>query len=199
MTELFEFLIILFIIVLACLLSAFLIKRIRALFSVLSLAKINSVSVRMLHPINLLLPFTSRRPTARITAREKHFDVYLYHGGGRTKFVHIASDRYTVVFSKRGGMTAKGAGRGFGTKKRVVVNLPTGVSHPKVRLLPRIESTDATPILLFCPAPHELTFVTPERTSIRVAFTGDKIGRWQIFTPDTLARYIDRESRGFYD
>lgn len=199
MVELIEFLLISLALVLSFILLIFLIRRTAFLFSLLKLRKSEEIEVRLVSLISLFLPFTAKKPLAKVRVRKKLFSIYLYHGGGRWRYVHIASDRYTVVFSKLGGKTVRSASRTLGTSKRVIINLPSGVSRSKVRLLPEIKESEAIPLLVFSPEPAELTYVTKERTSIKVAFTGERVGSWLIFTKDTLLSYLDRESRGFFD
>lgn len=199
MTELIE----LFLILAACITVTiwlvFFIRRLSLLLSLRGIRRTEGVYVKFkLLPL-AFLPFTAKKPIATVRVREKLFDIYLYHGGGRWRYVHIANDRYSVVYTKLGGMTPKGISNSTATNKRVLVNMPTGVGSAKVRLLPEGNGGIGTPLLVFSPAPAELTYVSEERTSIKVAFTGERIGKWQIFTKETLINYLDRESRGFYD
>ena len=199
MTELIEFILIFSACILIIIWLAFFIRRIALFFSLHKLKKQSDTDIKITFLPALFLPFTAKKPLATVRVRKKLFDIYLYNGGGRGRFVHIANEKFTVVFSKLGGMASKGASRTLGTNKRVIINLPSGVGRAKVRLLPEIKEGSNTPLLVFSPAPAELTYVTEERTSIKVAFTGERIGKWQIFTKDTLSRYLDRESRGFFD
>lgn len=54
-------------------------------------------------------------------------------------------------------------------------------------------------ILLFSPAPYEVSYVTEERSTIRLAFTGDELYGYRIFTPSTFVTFIDREKRRMED
>jgi len=199
MVELLEFILIFSAAAVVIAWLCFVIMRLSVLFSLLSLRKTDGIEVTFKSLPSIFLPATAKKPLATVRVRNKLFDIYLYHGGGRWRYVHIANDRYTVVFSKLGGMTPKGASKTLGTNKRVLINLPSGVSRARVRLLPQIKNDESIPLLVFSPAPAELTYVTEERTSIRVAFTGERVGRWLIFTKDTVLNYLDRESRGFFD
>ena len=178
---------------------AFFMRRTVFLVSLLSLRKVEGIELKIAFLPALILPRTLKKPLIEIKVREKIYDVYLYHGGGKWRYVHIANERYSVVFSKLGGMASRGVSRTLGTSKRVAINLPGGVGRAKVRTLPKPKGNGHVPLLVFSPEPAELTYVTKERTSIRVAFTGERIGLWQIFTRDTLINYLDRDSRGFYD
>ena len=50
-------------------------------------------------------------------------------------------------------------------------------------------------ILLFTPAPNEVSYVTEEKTTIKLAFTGDEFYGMKIFTTSSFIAYADRETR----
>ena len=51
------------------------------------------------------------------------------------------------------------------------------------------------PVWIFNPAPGEVSLVTEEKTSIKLAFTGDTVYGEQIFTASTFAAYAERVFR----
>ena len=51
------------------------------------------------------------------------------------------------------------------------------------------------PILVFNPAPSNLTYVSDEKTSIKLAFTGDEFRGIKIFTGTSAANFLEREAR----
>ena len=57
------------------------------------------------------------------------------------------------------------------------------------------EKTQIREALILNPAPCEVSYVTEKKTSIRVAFTGDKVYGTEIFTATTFVNHIERESR----
>lgn len=52
-----------------------------------------------------------------------------------------------------------------------------------------------TPVLIFNPAPGEVSYVTEEKTSIKGAFTGDSVLGTLIFTSSTFPAFAERELR----
>ena len=73
-------------------------------------------------------------------------------------------------------------------------------SGNRVRVMSPVgEQTDTTRrtvrVILFSPAPHEVSFVTEDRSRIRLAFTGDELYGHKIFTPSTFVIFADREMR----
>ena len=112
------------------------------------------------------------------------------HTGGRFKLLRRVREPFKI----------------FGARVRVI---------PPLELdMPRAAEADASfsyftearepqekiiPALIFCPEPRELSYVTKERCSIKLAFMGDEVIGHRVFTPDTFESYIDRDSRGFYD
>ena len=51
------------------------------------------------------------------------------------------------------------------------------------------------PVLIFSPAPNEVSYVTETKNSIRVAFSGDRVYGARIFTASTFLTIADREYR----
>ena len=127
--------------------------------------------------------------------------IRLYSGGGITKFVHFASPKYSVIYSrvKTGRFVVSGRIRSrFITFADSAFNVGT-----KVFILPdfpipnddRLYGKKVERILLFNPAPNEVSFVTSEKTSIRTAFSGDDMYGMKIFTGSGFIAYADRQTR----
>jgi hypothetical protein len=125
--------------------------------------------------------------------------VRMYNGGGIGKAVHFASETYTVRFSRM--KTAVYVGRP--TRRRLVTATRGFAVGSKVIPFPRLKDdtvkgdgdTRIVPVLIFNPAPGEVSFVTPEKTSIKVAFTGDEVYGTRIFTASTFVTYAERSYR----
>ncbi len=207
MTSIFELIFIVLLIYLLIKLTLFLTERLSLIFKIRSLRKITGVRVEFTAPASSLLPFltprTSRAAVAYIHVGGKIYDLYLFSGEGRLRHVHIANEKYVATFSKRGGTgihiknTVVG-GRVLNSVTRFLV--PHRAERAKTRFLPDAKAEAGhIPVLLFSPVPNELTYVTKERTSIKVAFTGDTVGKFMIFTKSTFYNRIDRASRGFFD
>ncbi len=200
MTEVFEFILIFLALLIGAVCLLFVFRRVRLAFKVSAIRKLDGVRLKLASPLSLFSLGVSRRPLLHLYVKDSVYDVHLFNGGGRSRFVHIASEKYAVVYSKFGGITPRKASKTFSARPRTVVVMPSGIARAKTRIIPTPKRADGhIPVLLFCPEPSELTYVTPERTSIRVAFTGERVGDWLIFTAGTLFRHVDRSSRDFFD
>ncbi len=195
MTEILEFLLavlLLFFVLHAISLAA---KRASLVRKLKKLGKTDGISVRLLRNPYVSLLRLSAVPEAEVRIRDAVYLVRFYNGGAG-KSVHFASDRYTVKFGRlktaRYSRGAKGApGSSFpisiGTRVRVLPKMDcSGYESAEVR---------AIPVIIFNPAPYEVSYVTDEKTSIKVAFTGDSIYGAKIFTASTFIAYADREAR----
>lgn len=127
--------------------------------------------------------------------------IRLYSGGGITKLVHFASPNFSVVYSriKTGKFTVSGRIRSrFITFADSAFNVGT-----KVIILPDFPIQDDDSfygkrierVILFNPAPCEVSFVSEKKSSIRTAFNGDEMYGIKIFTASGFVRHADRETR----
>ncbi len=200
MTEVFEFILIITALVIGLGLITFLTRRAWLIIRLFRIRKIDGASIKLTSPLSLLSRGVSRRPLISVTLGGAVYDVHLFNGGGRSRVVHIASPKFAVVFTRLGGITPRRVSKTLTARPRAVVVMPSGVAGAKTRIIPTpARKNGHIPVLLFSPEPSELTYVTKERTSIKVAFTGEQVGSWLIFTKDTLIRHLDRRSRGFFD
>ena len=177
-------------------LISFVFKRTKLLISVLCLERLSGVEVNIESFARFFSPRVLPNPVCRVSVYGKIYSVRLYNGKGPLYAVHIVNERYSAVFMKSGGAVKA---RSFG--RRVVrISESSRVYFPRTVILPKLPcNNDEIPILIFNPAPRELTYVTSERNSIKVAFTGDEINGVKIFTKSTFLNFIDRDTRGFYD
>lgn len=191
-----EFLLLLVLLWLSASIIFFLAKRIRLLVSVLRLGKIAGVKVKITSLPAFFMPKLLKTPAARIGIRDKTYSVRIFNGRGSLYAAHIANKKYASVFLK----TAGGAKvRFFGRRTVKANNLKANVYFPRTVIIPPLAEGSDIPVMLFNPAPRELTYVTAEKNSILIAFTGDSVNGEMMFTANTFARYIDRDSRGFFD
>ena len=121
------------------------------------------------------------------------YHIRLYSGVGPSRVVHFASERYSVV-SSRIGMTAMGRRRAITPFRTQSVGARV-VVLPQWQTSPPADGTREVRILLFSPAPNEVSYVTEEKTSIRLAFTGDELYGQRIFTASTFVTYAERKYR----
>lgn len=191
-----EFILLFIFLWLAVSLIAFSVKRIRLLSMVMRLKKINGVSVEITSLPAFIAPRPTKAPAARITIRDKTYSVRIFNGRGALYAAHIANEKYAAVFLKSAGARKV---RFFGRRNVAITQMKSTVYFAKTVIMPDRPKSCDIPVMIFNPAPRELTYVTPEKNSIRVAFTGDTVNGEMVFTAGTFARYIDRDSRGFFD
>ena len=171
-------------------------RRFSMLRTVLKLKKIDTVDVQITNFSALFSKKVTKTPFAKVTVGKKVYSVRLFNGKGFRHAAHIVNERYATVFLKTGGAVKV---RSL-ARRAVVAHEAPRVYFPRTVFLPDItDEKGEMPILLFTPAPRELTYVTEERTSIKAAFTGDEVFGFKVFTKTTFANFIDRDSRGFFD
>ena len=170
----------------------FTLKRLFLLISVLGLAKIDGVSLEGLRPLAFFYPRVTKKPVVRVKIFGCSYAVRLFSGKSSLYAVHIANREYAAVFMKSGGAVKV---RRFVRSMRAV-HEGSRVYFPRTVIMKPIECPpDEREVMIFSPAPRELTYVTEKRTSIKVAFTGDEIYGMKIFTKTTFSNFVDRESR----
>ena len=149
----------------------------------------------------LLTALMSEKADITVEILDTVYLIRLYSGGGITKFVHFASPKYSVRYSKikTGRFVVNGRIRSrFITFADSAFNVGT-----KVLILPdfpiptddRFYGKRIERVILFNPAPADVTFVTEAKTSIQTAFTGDDMYGMKIYTASSFVAHADRETR----
>ena len=195
MTEIIEFLIAILVLLFTVRLCVTVYKRIFLIFKMRKVAALDGVTVEC-KKIPLLSLFTlSRTPEYVVKLPKVTYLVRTYDGGGAGSVVHFASEKFMVRFSRMKSTTHRAA-RGFFTLKG---GFALG---SRVKILPRLEydadefrGSEIREVLIFNPAPSEVSYVLEQKTSIRVAFTGDEVYGVGIFTGTTFLNHIDRAAR----
>ena len=176
--------------------AVFTAKRISLFRAVRGLGKLSGVEIEAISILRFFSPFVSRKPAFRIRVYSKSYSVRLFSGKGAFYAVHIANREYAAVYMKTGGAVKV---RRF-VRSMAAVHESSRVYFPRTVIMKPIEKEpDDTEVMIFSPAPRELTYVSEKRTSIKVAFTGDVVYGMKIFTKSTFVSFIDRDTRGFYD
>ena len=176
-------------------------KRIRMIRKLKRLVKEHDGELRFLKFPFLPNAFTSEKPDISVRILDTVYLIRLYSGGGFTKFVHFASPNYSVRYSrvKTGRFVINGRIRSrfitfadsafnVGTKVIILPNFPIPTDD-------RFYGKNLVRVLLFNPAPNEVSFVTEQKTSIRTAFLGDEMYGIKVFTGSGFIAYADRETR----
>ncbi|MBE6645757.1 MAG: hypothetical protein E7612_10370 [Ruminococcaceae bacterium] len=197
-----------FILTLLCTYFAYLVifytaKRARAIIKLSSLKKECDAKITYFRMPYLSYFKLSSKPDAAIEIGERIYLIRFINGKGGMRFLHFASQKYFVTFS-RIRISVSGLLR-FGGRQRADVSHNT--SRHSVKILPEFEipeqysissvisSRKIIPVLIFNPAPNEVTYVTESKTSIKAAFEGDDLYGQMVFTPSAFLRYADRVYR----
>ena len=175
----------------------FVIKRCLLLFNLYSLVGMCNAKIT-LHSFPFrpmwMMP---KGPDVSVEILDTVYLLRLYSGRDGFSSVHFVNERYSAVY-----MQVRGATR----VARARINTPTltgGINiGTKVNILPDFEvpkeyldGREIVKVLLLNPSPSALTYVTEEKTSIRIAFTGDELYGMKVFTASTFVNHADRESR----
>ncbi len=182
-------------------------KRMSAICKIKKLSKENE-KIKLKFTRNVFASLFKMSHTPDITAEvgNKIYLVRFYNGRGRRTQVHFANEEYSALFSillvrNLGGMRGKQS-QGIET----AASQSTTTIRRRVKIIPKlkipeeyIHAPDAgkvlVPVFIFNPAPSNVSYVSDEKTSIKLAFTGDKFRDTLIFTGSSFVRYLDREAR----
>ena len=155
------------------------------------------------------LPFLSllklaANPEITVETKGTVFLIRLFGASSKHRRVHFASPEFTVTIK---GKRSAGALRVTGGRgRRAVIKVSNDYTKSKngrVRILPKLKVPEKyalsakriVPVLIFNPAPHDVTYVTPEKNRVLAAFTGDTVYDQQIFTASTFVTFADRYAR----
>lgn len=188
-------------------------KRIYALIKIHSLKKLADAKITYVRPPFLSFLFTSAKPDVSVRIGDTVYLLRFLSGVSGRYYMHFASENYLVRFTRSrfhlGGRLKIG--------KRYRVTEYSGyvtTDNHSVKILPSLEMGEnlsstaengdfsysnneikTVPVLLLNPTPCELSYVTKEKTSIKVAFTGDEVFGQKIFTASTFVTFAEREAR----
>ncbi len=180
------------------------VKRITVYVRIRSLKRL--CDARITHIRNPLLSFLrpSKNPDIAVEIGSCIYLLRFIDGRGGRACVHFASEKYFVSFISR-EIFAGGLRLMFGLSGKAASSNATSWHRvqilPELKIPPKFAEESAKygksiiPVLLFSPAPSQLTYVTEERSSINLAFTGDELYGHKIFTGSTFCIYADRERR----
>ena len=170
MEQILTFIIFLLLLVLVGKLVVFIGKRLGMLAKIYALKKQCDAKITLHSFVLRPMWWKCKTPDITVQIRDTVYRLHLYNGGGRARYVHFASDRFSVVYSKwktvmRSSLGVQGLPRNLGLTLSVKgeVNVIEPLSSYQGR--GRVEN-----ILLFSPAPEEVSYVTEEKTSIKLAF-----------------------------
>ena len=142
------------------------------------------------------------KPDAYVKILDTVYLIRLYSGAGKHYMIHFASEKFSVRYMKMAlRMLASTRTRGKGiayadSRKAFTVRSKVFISKPMET--PENLAADAKhveKILLFNPAPHGVSYVSDERTSIKLALTGDELYGMKIFTGSSFVAHATKQSQ----
>lgn len=198
MTDILEFILIIIGIWLAFSAGFIIWRRCKLYKRINRLKKETGAEIKYVKPPFLSLFKISKVPEITVKLGNKIYLIRTFFGGGIGKVVHFASEEWLVRFSR---LRAAGySKRRLGEK---IVNARSGFAvGTKVFRLPRLDLSayredgrEVIPVIIFNPAPGEVSYVTKEKTAILDAYTGDSVLGTLVFTSSTFPTFAEREYR----
>ena len=137
-------------------------------------------------------------PDMTIEILDTVYLVRIYSGGGSLHSVHFASEKFSCVYLRL--RPSQRSPHGTGASSLAMssgINLSAKVHVIDPLAVPTVEADGKryVRVIIFNPAPGVLSYVTPEKTSIKIAFTGDDLWGVKVFTDFTFIRYAERMMR----
>ena len=198
MTDIIRYILIALCIYLCIRLLYFLYKRARMLIKIYSLRKECNAKIS-LHRIPFLpMWIRSEKPDITVEILDTVYCIRLYSGISGNRYVHFCDKEYSVAYkSVRTMVTPARAAVAKVAPSAVKISYSAGgrVRIIKQMCCPEANKKRVVRVLLFSPAPHEVSYVTEEKSTIKLAFTGDELYGYRIFTPSTFVIFADRERR----
>ena len=151
----------------------------------------------------------SEDPDAIVSFGDKVYLIRFYNGRGRKTQAHFANEEYSVIFSILKIKSFFSLASNIFSPRAANVQSISSI-RIKVKILPKLRIPDkykdaedqgvkVVPVFLFNPTPSNVSYVSDERTSIKLAFTGDEFRGIRIFTGSSFVSYAEREARGFIE
>ena len=202
MVDIINLILFVVLLVYTCRLVMWISKRVLLISKLKSLKKECGATVKFLRLPFLPTSLMSEAPDATVEINDT---VYLikFYSGGSMKYVHFASPKYSVRFAKMkagrfvvntkwrsGAFSAVSNAFNVGAKVFIMPDFPIPENIKAEGYGKKIEK-----VLIFNPAPFEVSYVSEEKTTIKLAFTGDEFYGVKIFTASSFAAYADRETR----
>ena len=176
-------------------------KRVAMIWKLRRLVKQHNGKLKFLRFPFLPNSLTSAKPNISVRILDTVYLIRLYSGGGRYSLVHFASEKFSVRYVKmaskwvtvggaRGRYAIVDVAHAFTVRSRVFVTPPMNVPDEYKAYGLHVEK-----ILLFNPAPNAVSYVTPSKNRIKLAFTGDEFNNMKVFTGSSFVAYADRQTR----
>lgn len=181
------------------------VKRCIAVKQLKKLGNEKNVKIKFTRSVFSTLFGMSSLPDVCAEVGDKIYLMRFYNGRGKKTQAHFANEEYSVIYSI---MLFQAV---FSLRARTRINSMSQVRNVstfrrKVKIVPKLEipaeyrnaeeyGKSVIPVLVFNPTPSEVTYVSDEKTSIKLAFTGDEFRGIKIFTGSTVVNFLEREGR----
>ena len=175
-------------------------KRIGAIKKLSALRKAKGVRISISPSLWLTDLRISKKPDATVEIGDRVYLIRFFSGRSSLSFVHFASEKFSVVYSKMrlslGSILSRSA-RNKGALSQGAIE----TSRQKVYTIPalivpeKFKNSNVYEVIMFSPEPAEITFVSKSKSSIKVAYTGDEVYGRLIFTPESFVIFADRQIR----
>ena len=177
-------------------------KRLRLVARLKALVKEYNGKLKILRSPLLPPRLNSSKPDVYIRILDTVYLIRLYSGRGKHHMVHFASEKFSVRYMKMAlrmlasprrlgkGIAYADSAKAFTVRSKVFVSSPLEIDKQLVGDAKHIEK-----ILLFNPAPHSVSYVSEERTGIKLALTGDEIYGMKIYTGSSFVAYAQNQSK----
>lgn len=199
MTDLFEIIFIVLGVVFGCKLISFSSKRILFLMRLSTLKRECNAKIRLHSFLFRPMWIKPKGPDATVEIADTIYLIRLYSGAGKYHSVHFASEEYSCVYMRMRASARSPYGTGASSLAMSSgINLSAKVHRITPMEIPeqyKESKKKVVRVLLLNPAPSVLSYVSPEKTSIKIAFTGDEMHGQKVFTADSFMRYADRMKR----
>lgn len=147
----------------------------------------------------------SSLPDLVIETDAEIYAVRFLSSGGRHRFMHLARRDFLVTY--RRSYFALLEMFSFRRYKFKVTGSGSETASQRVKILPRLAvpkeiseraellSKPLVKVIILSPEPLEFTYVTKEKTSIKLAFSGDEVDGYKVFNAKNFLAYADRQTR----
>ena len=141
----------------------------------------------------------SEKPDITVEIGNTVYLIRIYSGVSSHRSVHFASEEFSCVYL-RFRVSAR-APHGTGANSLAMspgINLAAKVRYiPPLAVPEEYEGAErrVVRVMILNPAPSVLSYVTEEKTSIKIAFTGDDLHGLKVFTAESFMHYADRMMR----
>ena len=177
-------------------LTSFISKRLRLYRRISSLKKSCNAKITWHKSIFKPMWRTTSAPDLTVKILDTTYLIRIYSGGGSAMSVHFANERFSTVYMRMRASARSPHGTGAAS-----LAMSSGINlYAKVHVLPPFEEGESVGgkvvrAMIMNPAPSVLSYVAPNKASIKIAFTGDELYGVRVFTDSTFIRYAERMKR----